>query len=137
VSRSGYVDDYWDDPWQMVRWRGAVTSAIRGKRGQALLREMRDALDAMPEKRLITNQIVCEEGVCALGAVAVRRGLDVEDVAPEDRARVARVFDIAEALAAEIVWMNDEACWRPETPEERWTRMRAWVEKLIEEGASE
>lgn len=42
----------------MIRWRGAVASAIRGKRGQAFLREMLAALDAMPEKRLIAGSLV-------------------------------------------------------------------------------
>lgn len=37
MSRSGYTDE--DDIWAMIRWRGAVTSAIRGKRGQQALRE--------------------------------------------------------------------------------------------------
>ena len=33
MSRSGYTDEC--DGWELVRWRGAVNSAIRGKRGQA------------------------------------------------------------------------------------------------------
>lgn len=32
MSRCGYSDDY--DQWALIRWRGAVESAIRGKRGQ-------------------------------------------------------------------------------------------------------
>ena len=51
MSRSGYTDDF-DDQWALIRWRGAVTSAIRGKRGQEFLREMAAAMDAMPEKSL-------------------------------------------------------------------------------------
>lgn len=52
MSRSGYAD-WCDDNWAMIRWRGAVASAVRGKRGQAFLRELATTLDAMPEKRLI------------------------------------------------------------------------------------
>jgi hypothetical protein len=43
MSRSGYVDDV--DQKDLAMYRGAVASAIRGKRGQALLREMREAMD--------------------------------------------------------------------------------------------
>jgi hypothetical protein len=47
-----------------------------------------------------------------------------------DRDDLAKHFNIAPALAADIVYMNDEVGWR-ETPEERWSRMRAWVDGLI------
>ena len=57
MSRSGYVDDMCDQ-WAMIRYRGAVRSAIRGRRGQAFLREMLAALDAMPEKRLTAGALV-------------------------------------------------------------------------------
>jgi hypothetical protein len=46
-------------------------------------------------------------------------------------------------MAREIVWENDDhpgvydpqQGWRRETPEERWTRMRKWVDKQIKEVA--
>ena len=60
MSRSGYSDDC--NGWDLIRWRGAVTSAIRGKRGRALLLELRDALDAMPEKALIAHDLVNSTG---------------------------------------------------------------------------
>jgi hypothetical protein len=63
MSRSGYSDDC-DDQWRHIMWWGAVTSSIRGKRGQAFLREMRDALDAMPEKRLAPDALVRGGEVC-------------------------------------------------------------------------
>jgi hypothetical protein len=127
MSRSGYSYDL--DNWDLIRWRGAVASATRGKRGQKLLRDLRDALDAMPEKQLIAHELVCDDGVCALGALAQHRGLDVSDVDPYDRSTVAGTFGIADALAAEIVYENDEIA----TPEQRWRRMRAWVESQINE----
>lgn len=133
MSRSGYSDGC-DDQWQLIRWRGQVASAIRGKRGQKLLRDLVEALDAMPEKRLITNELTCENGVCALGAVAVKRGIDVSKVDPEDAQTVAAKFDIAYALACEIVFENDEGFWKTETAEQRWQRMRDWaVNRLREE----
>ncbi|HMF28265.1 MAG TPA: hypothetical protein VKE42_05800 [Candidatus Cybelea sp.] len=131
MSRSGYSDDY-DTPIEL--YRQAVENAILGKRGQALLRRLRDALDAMPVKRLITDAIKDEHGdVCALGALDPTAPNPIYDdyEAPE---KLAKHFNIAPALAAEIVYMNDEYDdWRTpdETPEQRWTRMREWVRKQI------
>jgi len=67
-----------------------------------------------------------------MGAVALKRGLDVTQVDPEDREQVAETFGISQALAAEIAYENDEDfSWKKETPQERWTRMRKWaVENL-------
>lgn len=126
MSRSGYSDDC----EHLELWRGAVDRAILGKRGQSFMCRLRDALDAMPSKRLITNEIANATGeVCALGAVDPHCKVD-----PHDREAVAAYFGIAPAMAAEIVYLNDEADgWRnsSETPEQRWARMRAWVEKQI------
>ena len=64
MSRSGYSDNC--DNVQL--WRSAVKRAMTGYRGQAFLRKLRTALDAMPVKRLITNEIANEAGeVCAHG----------------------------------------------------------------------
>jgi hypothetical protein len=131
VSRSGYHDDL--DQADAAMWEGAVLSALRGKRGQALLIDLRDALDAMPIKRLIAGELEADGEVCALGAVARHRGLDVGDLDPHDRAVVASTFNIAEALAAEVVYVNDDSDgWHPSvSPEERWLRVRRWVEERI------
>ena len=129
MSRSGYIDDM-EDQWALIRWRGAVRSAIRGKRGQSFLREMLSALDVLPEPKLVANELEQDGSVCAIGAVGRARGMDMAGLDPEDRSTVAHKFGIAEALAAEIVWENDEACWR-ETPEQRFQRMRSWVSSHI------
>lgn len=123
MSRSGYSDDCEN----IGLWQGAVERATQGYRGQHLLRKLRDALDALPTKRLITDEIQNEAGeVCALGA------LDPTVTAYEAEA-LAKHFGIARALAAEIVYQNDEYFgWRStETPEERWFRMRMWVDSQI------
>lgn len=107
MSRSGYSDDC--DGWALIRWRGAVASAVRGQRGQALLRELVLALDALPEKRLGAESLVTEDGdFCTLGALGRARGLDMAPIDPDDREAVARAFGTAEALAAEIMYLNDE-----------------------------
>lgn len=124
MSRSGY--SYELENWSLIRWRGQVMSATRGKRGQALLRDLITALDAMQEKRLITHDLKTEEGVCALGAVGEKRGLDMSKCDPEEPETVAELFNIACPLAQEIVFMNDEYC-DLETPEQRWVGMRKWA----------
>lgn len=140
MSRSGYSESLSSQELNM--WRGAVDSAIRGKRGQSMFLALRDALDAMPEKKLIAGELVSSDGeCCALGCLAQAKNINVEGVDPEDRDEVGKLFNIAPALAAEIVYENDEAySWivdeagnwtRNETPEHRWQRMRDWVEKQI------
>jgi hypothetical protein len=142
MSRSGYTDDGCNG-WDLVRWRGAVASAIRGARGQALLREMATALDSMPEKRLIANELERDGTVCALGCVGLARGIDMSATDPEDYEQVAELFGISQALAREIECVNDEAyMWRidrrgftkrtaQEAEEERWKVVRAWVAENI------
>lgn len=155
MSRSGYTDDC-DDNWSHIRWRGAVSSAIYGKRGQAALREIIAALDALPEKRLAPDSLETADGdYCTLGALGRFRGLDMTHVDPEDRDAVSKLFGIAEAMSAEIMHINDEhVCeWRwaverdeslgitrqkrvpiKDAAEKRWQYMRDWCEsKLIQE----
>lgn len=129
MSRAGYSDDI--EGWAMIRWRGQVASAIRGKRGQALLSEMLVALDAMPVKRLITEELENEQGeVCGLGALGKARGVEMKDLDPEDPEQIASAFNIASQLAREIAYENDEGGWH-ETPERRWVRVRAWVASKV------
>jgi hypothetical protein len=134
VSRAGYSEDL--DQWSLIRWRGAVMSAIRGKRGQALLREMLAALDAMSDKRLIVRELITEQGdVCALGSVGHARGMEMSKLDPEEYESIAVAFALPEALVREIEYLNDECGWK-ETPEQRWARMRAWVAAQINEPAA-
>ena len=126
MSRSGYSNDL--DPRDLAMWRGQVTSAIGGKRGQAFLRELIEALDGMPEKRLIANVLRAYGEVCAIGSVGARRGIDLEALDPHDHEGLASVFGIAHQLVQEIEFMNDDECfgWGA-SPEDRWKRMRAWA----------
>ncbi len=127
MSRSGYTDDY----ETIELYRRTVLNAVRGKRGQAFLRDLLAALDAMPSKRLIPHELVNESGeVCAIGSLGVQRGVDMSQIDELDRDSVAKAFGIAPSLAAEIEYLNDE--WHaPETPEQRWARMRRWVERML------
>jgi hypothetical protein len=128
MSRSGYSDDC--EHWDLIRWRGAVASAMRGFRGQAFLQEMRAALDALPERKLIAEELEDEGAVCAIGAVGKRRGVDMTEMDPYDRETVAATFGIPHTLACEIFWVNDDGAYR-ETPEERFKRVYKWVDGSI------
>lgn len=127
MSRSGYSEDC--EMWDLIRWRGAVKSGIRGNRGQAFLKEMLAALDAMPQKRLIADELEKDGQVCAMGAVGLKRGIDMSWIDPDDRGQVAETFGISRAMAAEIAYENDD---RHETPEHRWSRMRLWVTENLQ-----
>ncbi len=146
MSRSGYVDDDGDEVLRFGRWRGVVASATMGKRGQSLLKEMMAAMDAMPVKRLVANELEATDlipcshwglfeatGVCAIGTVGKARGGDMAKLDPDDYDTVAGTFNIATPLAQEIVWINDEGGSYKETPEERFVRVRAWVASQIRE----
>lgn len=149
MTRSGYSDDC-DNDWQFVMWRGAVKSAIKGKRGQAFFKEMLAALDALPVKRLVKDElqapdlITCShwgmfetQSVCAIGAVGRARGVDMNKIDPDDPPQVAGAFGIAQAMAQEIVYINDEWGSYRETPEARFVRVREWVARQIRAPATE
>lgn len=111
MSRAGYNDDI-EDQWALIRWRGAVASSIKGKRGQAFLHELAATMDAIPEKRLIANAGEIHGEFCTLGTVAAKRGCDMEDLnllmEEEDGDAVAAALGIAGPLAREIMFINDE-----------------------------
>lgn len=158
MGRSGLVDDDGDDPLALGRWRGRVASALRGKRGQAFLRELATCLDAMPEKRLIAHELKAEGQFCTLGVLGDARGIDLAKLDPEDYDQVAEAFGIAPCMAQEIVYENDEAfddyqwvevetfgplrprdrrtnhvrAYYPDAGAKRWEHMRAWVQKQID-----
>lgn len=128
MSRSGYSDEL--DQWALICYRGRVASAIKGARGQAMLRGLAAALDAMPTKRLITHELMDASGeVCTLGALGRARGLDMRSF-DYDAHDLAKAFDVADPLTREVMFENDEQFQR-QTPEERWQRMRRWVQEHI------
>lgn len=131
MSRSGYSDDCEN----LGLWRGAVNSATDGKRGQAFFRDLVAALDALPVKRLVAGELETADGeVCALGSLAKRKGVALQPMDTYDYGKLGETFNIARALAQETMYENDEGGpyrREPETPEERWTRVRAWASKQI------
>jgi len=132
MSRHGYSDDC-DDYWLFIQWHGALRKAINGKRGQEFFHALRTALDAMPEKRLISGDLVDEDGdCCAMGALCKHMGIDVSKVDPEDYDQVAKLFDINPKIVREVAFCNDDI-FDDDIPsqEKRWQYMRNWVEKQL------
>lgn len=145
MSRSNYSDDCEN----LELWRGNVERTIKGKKGQALLRELEAALVALPEKRLISDDMArmdeahpADSEVCALGCVALKRGLDqgkdrltvlkeIMEQFPEgcEASELADDFDISEMLAREITYVNDEMA--PDRPEKRYEYVLSWVRSKI------
>ena len=138
MSRAGYCGDD-IGMWDLIRWRGAVQSALNGKRGQAFLEEMLVALDALPEKKLISHDLIHDGEVCAIGAVGLLRGTDMSKLNPEFSSAIADCFGIADAMVREIEFINDEDYFPgygkrldpDEDPEARFIRVRKWVKKWI------
>lgn len=132
MSRSGYSDDGECDHLEL--YRGTVERAIHGKRGQKFLRELFVALDAMPEKILISHELINKNGqCCTIGVFCKAKQIDVSKIDYEDPEEVGRAVGISRSMAAEIEYENDERK-RSETPEERYMRMRKWVSDNLKRG---
>jgi hypothetical protein len=128
MCRSGYTDDCEN----LNLYRATVTRSILGKRGQAFLRNMATALDALPEKMLIAGELINENGACcALGAVCKFRNIDVSKIDYLDLEIVGAAVGISRSMAAEIEYENDERGPHKEDPADRWKRIRAWVDENL------
>jgi hypothetical protein len=140
MSRHGYRDDCWDDDnnIHIINYRGAVASAFRGARGQAFMQEMLESMAALPTQELVAGELVGTTMTsyghwgmfevpcaCALGSVALRRGMDVSNLDIEDYTAVAAAFGISEAMAREIMYENDEY---GVTDAARFSFIRRWIE---------
>lgn len=153
---SSRVHDYGDDgtiPYGL--WENAVRRALRGKRGQAALRELEAALLALPEKRLIAGRVSDGASVCTLGALALKRrvagGVSVADALAELADEYPEEEDadwLAAGLGREELRLRYTLAWavinendeeygdRRFSPEERYAAMLAWVRRQLGEVAS-
>lgn len=132
MSRIGYSDEE-DWPGQFELWQANCRRSLHGKQGQEELRSLREALLALPDKRLIHGSLVDTDGeVCAVGAYARHKGLDLQGFDPEDATdEVAVCAGMPSLVAWKVVEMNDQQFHRRFTPEERYAGMLAWVEKQL------
>jgi len=148
MSRHGLteMDDYdTESILQYGRWRGRVASATRGRRGQVFLRQLIAALEAMPyhKRELAPNSFQTTSGCrCALGAALAAKGVALPDAfnpsvgdpcerddAVEDLSYELSVkLDIAEVLAQEVMWVNDEfSVWRGPVDHPQYERRKRWA----------
>jgi hypothetical protein len=66
----------------------------------------------MPDKRLVAGELEADGQFCALGVVGQARGLDLANIDTYDVESMGPKFNIAEQLAREIMWINDESVGR-------------------------
>ena len=146
-------DDYdYEFPNQGDLWQANVERHLQGAQGQKILHELRDALLALPERKLINGRLADEQGhVCAVGALAVHRGKPVEEVAalikPDERWGEIDAYDaecrtmdlgkeigLKEVMSITLAAKNDDVWFAPtnETDEARFERVLKWVESRIE-----
>lgn len=153
--RIGYSDEE-DYPGQFGLWQGNCQRSLKGRAGQAALRELEAALLALPDKRLIEGELADDEGsVCAIGALAKHEGRLTEELRAEgeyDMEDVGVDLGMPRLVAWKVVEMNDiqfagtdlvfgEGPYRwpgeqpyfyvPITPEQRYERMLAWVREQL------
>jgi len=158
MSRSGYDYDGDCESNYYLLYPSIVRRATNGKRGQSFFKALRDALEALPEKRLVPDELQTEDGaVCALGALGRARGVELSKLDPEDVDGVAKTFGVAATLVREVTHANDDEfkhygkriplygpptehmswfnteprLYIPETPEERYERVLGWVRSQI------
>jgi hypothetical protein len=118
MSRYREYDDFEGQPEEILamgRWEHNARAALKGKRGRKALAELREALMALPEHRLI------EGAVCTVGAPARRAALLAEAQADAERTRQGRIRWAAEHPD----WAGAQAnAARPAEPD------TTWVEEL-------
>jgi len=145
-------DDYdYEFPNQGELWSANVQRHLKGAKGQAILRELRDALLALPKKKLINGRLADEQGcVCTVGALAAHRGVSLKELAeiikPDERwgeidaweaevrtMDLGRRIGLKEVMAVTLAARNDDVWLAPvdETDEQRYIRVLAWVESQI------
>lgn len=117
---------------QFDLWQANCERSMRGKKGQQELRELRDALLALPDKRLICGALVDEDGeVCAIAAYGRRKGLDLSKFgAYSGSDEVGIEGGMPKLVAWKVVEMNDVE-FDHLTPEQRYVKMLAWVEARL------
>lgn len=148
-----HCDDWDGEGVHPLMWEQTCLNAIRGQKGQAILRELKEALLALPQPRLIDGAFAREGEVCALGALAAHRcregrpicwgqfvyasmdaleermGENLED--DEVTLELGEGMGLRRALAWTISYENDEGTRANETPEQRYKRMLRWVENNL------
>ena len=138
--RINYCDDE-DRPGQFALWDANCQRSLRGRAGQAALRDLEAALLALPQKRLIRGLLVSDDGadVCAVGAYARYKGEDIAKHVPYASDDVAIACGMPRLVAWKVVALNDfeiddhyvTGQRVTYTPEERYIKVLAWVREQL------
>lgn len=159
---SRYQDGDGDSDWNTVElWQHNLELALSGKRGKQALADLKAALEALPEKRLIERALCTvggvekrpeianleqPEGVCAVGAYVwwqkVKQGKDplqafeeLDTLPDED----GDIWDTVEAgksagLTRVLAWelaYTNDETYGGLTPEERYARFVGWIDQQL------
>ena len=122
---------------QVALWQANCARSLRGKKGQAELFALREALLALPVKRLLRDELYNDAGeVCAIGAYGKYKGVDIFKYDPEDTCHddIGVEGGMPRLVAWKVVEMNDEEFDRV-SPEQRYEKMLSWVESLLAKGS--
>lgn len=109
MGRSGYDEDGDCESNFYALWPSIIQRSINGKRGQAFFKALRGALEALPEKQLVEDDLQRPDGaVCALGALGKMQGVALDKLEPTDVDAMAKTFGIAPTLVREVTHTNDD-----------------------------
>lgn len=130
------------------RWERNMKVVFKSKKGKKFLQEMKEALEAMPVKKLIYGSL-CEYRIneneepevvaCAIGVYAISKGMNYNHLLddPEDAwstVEIGQSFGMTQTLAWAIGYTNDSNYHYLETEEQRWQRVYNWVCKTLDSG---
>lgn len=146
---------------QAALWEANLGRSLKGRKGQAALRELEAALLALPEKRLIADDMVSADGsVCALAALAQHRGYQGDMTLPKQpdwdnpddanspfwdefeyveavegaMVKIAADLGIPPMVAKAIIYENDDDYVK--TPEDRYQKVLHWTQRQIQATAT-
>lgn len=148
-------DEGGDDVYSLLAQGRHVANLKRhlnSPRGQATLKELRQALLDMPERRLIHGYLAYvrvegelleeREEFCTIGVLAKARGVPISELETkvdeygfdqyeeeEQTKGIGEKIGLPGCLTIELSYENDS--WGAEKPEERWRRMLRWVNGWI------
>jgi hypothetical protein len=109
-----------------------VASAIRGKRGQEFLKKLMAALDAMPVKELVANDLQVDGEYCTMGLYGAAYVPAVLECDTEEHDVIADLVNVAPQLVQEVMFLNDEGYFDGNSEFDR----RPYAEKMAVQGAA-
>ncbi len=110
-------DEY--DPLASGRWEGNVRRAIKGRKGQAALRDLRDALLTMPERRLIAGEFATPDGeVCTVGCLVAYKRAQTKGVPFQVAA--AELADEGSRPFSDYTYNPESGRWERQQEGRRW-----------------